>query len=120
MRFCYYQIFLVLSFAVLILACKGKDKSDSTVNSMADPTDLLLDRVQFETFKYFWDGAEIHSGMARERFHMDEPDVDAHIVTTGGSGFGLMALLVGIERGFITREEGLGRFEKIIRLDDQR
>ena len=53
--------------------------------------------------------------MGRERTHMDGiyPANDKHIITTGGSGFGLMAILVGIERGFITREQGLERFTHI-------
>jgi hypothetical protein len=75
----------------------------------------LLDTIQYRTFRYFWDGAEPVSGMARERFHVDGiyPRNDKNIVTTGGSGFGLMAIIVGIERGFITREQGLMRLIKI-------
>jgi|GEM_PF-84402 len=73
----------------------------------------LLDIVQEGTFQYFWDGAHA-SGMARERIHIDEPFADLHTVTTGGSGFGLMAIITGIERGFITREEGIDRLEQII------
>ena len=72
--------------------------------------------VQHRTFRYFWDGAEPHSGAARERFHVDGdyPDHDAHIVTSGGTGFGVMALLVGIERGFITRPDGAERLTPIL------
>lgn len=72
--------------------------------------------VQRTTFQYFWDGAEPASGMARERFHVDNvyPQADKMIVTSGGSGFGLMAILVGIERGFITRPQAVERYEKIL------
>ena len=61
-----------------------------------------------------WEGAEPTSGLACERIHTDGvyPENDADIVTTGGSGFGIAGLLVGIERGFITREEGVARFIK--------
>ena len=54
--------------------------------------------------------------MARERIHMDNvyPQNDQNVVTLGGSGFGVMAILVGIERGFITREQALERFQKIV------
>lgn len=54
--------------------------------------------------------------MARERFHIDGeyPENDMNVVTSGGSGFGLMAILSGIERGFISREEGFSRFKKIV------
>lgn len=76
----------------------------------------LLDTVQKQTFKYFWDGAEPISGMARERFHSDGiyPENDKNIVTSGGSGFGVMAILVGIERNYISKEDGRKRLEKIL------
>lgn len=68
----------------------------------------LLTKVQEQTFRYFWDFAHPNSGMARER------NTSGNLVTSGGTGFGLMAILVGIERGFITRQEGLERFIKIV------
>ena len=71
-------------------------------------TDELLTKVQERTFAYFWDYAHPVSGLARERLNSGET------VTTGGSGFGLMAIPVGIERGFITREEGAGRALKVV------
>lgn len=76
----------------------------------------ILDSIQFYTFQYFWEGAEPNSGMARERFHVDGiyPQNDKHIITSGGSGFGIMAVIVGIDRNFITREEGIDRFKRIM------
>jgi len=78
--------------------------------------DSLLTLVQYRTFQYFWNGAESNSGMARERFHVDGiyPDNDMNVVTSGGSGFGLMAILVGIERGFVTRDEAVARYTRIV------
>jgi hypothetical protein len=76
--------------------------------------DELLTLAQRRTFNYFWGGAEATSLAARERFHLDEPMHDAHLVTSGGTGFGLMALLVGIERGFVTREQGVERLGLIL------
>ena len=78
--------------------------------------DSLLTLVQYRTFQYFWDGAEPVSGMARERFHVDGvyPENDMNVVTSGGSGFGLMAIITGIDRGFITRDEGVIRLRKIV------
>ena len=46
----------------------------------------LLDLVQKETFKYFWDYAEPKSGAARERYHPDNPSLNRHVVATGGTG----------------------------------
>ncbi len=102
---------------VFIFSCNSKPKEEKTssaeIEKLSD--EQLLDLVQEKTFQYFWDGAEPNSGMARERFHMDGnyPQDDKHIVTSGGSGFGVMAILAGIERGFITREEGVDRLIKI-------
>jgi len=68
----------------------------------------LMDMVQKYTFRYFWDEGHPVSGMARERNNSED------IVTTGGSGFGIMGILVGIENGYITRSEGANRIIKII------
>jgi hypothetical protein len=70
--------------------------------------DSLLTLVQKQTFRYFWDYAHPVSGLARERLGSGD------IVTSGGSGFGLMAILTGIERSFISRQEGFERLKKII------
>jgi len=70
--------------------------------------DELLTKIQEQTFKYFYDFGHPTSGLARER------DTSGDLVTIGGSGFGLMAMIVGIERGFISRQEGIDRLEKMI------
>ncbi|HWA34128.1 MAG TPA: glucoamylase family protein, partial [Cyclobacteriaceae bacterium] len=70
--------------------------------------DQLLTKTQQQTFKYFWDLAHPASGMALER------NTSGDLVTTGGSGFGLMALVVGIDRGFISRQDGIQRFARIV------
>jgi len=106
---------LSIVFTLTILSsCTAPEKQASVVTDKTRQ-DSLMTRVQRETFQYFWENAEPVSGLAPERTHMDGvyPENDKHVVTTGGSGFGLMAILVGIERGFITREEGFQRFKKI-------
>lgn len=88
-----------------------KNGSDSKISD-----DSLLTLVQYRTFRYFWDAAEPNSGLARERYHVDGdyPENDKNVVTSGGSGFGLMAILVGVERGFITRDEAVDRYFRIV------
>lgn len=78
--------------------------------------EALMDTLQRRTFNYFWEGAEPNSGLACERIHIDGiyPEDDQNVVTTGGSGFGIMAVLAGIDRGYVTREEGLARMERIV------
>lgn len=111
----YFKLLLVAS--VLFYSCGNETKKNKTHQSLHVKltSEELMDTVQRATFRYFWDFAEPNSGLARERFHPDGnyPENDAHIVTMGGSGFGLMAILVGIERGYISREQGVARYEQI-------
>jgi len=110
--------YLIFWSLLLFLATSCTQTRKSSNDNTAPLTDeQLLDSVQYRFFQYFWDGAEPNSGMARERYHVDGnyPQNDKHIVTTGGTGFGVMAILVGIERGFITREEGLQRLLHIVK-----
>jgi hypothetical protein len=112
------QLILFLTFGITILGCNqsrniNPGAADGSSDAISD--DSLLTLTEYYTFQYFWQGAEPVSGMARERFHVDGvyPENDKNIVTTGGTGFGLMAILTGIERGFITREEGFSRLNHI-------
>ena len=83
-------------------------KLDSSSKFPALTDDALLTKVQEQTFRYFWDFGHPVSGLARER------NSSGDLVTSGGSGFGIMALLVGIERGFITRQQGLDRIQTMV------
>lgn len=107
----YFRIIIL----ILLSACAHRE-SDGRSDPDMLTDEALLDTVERRTFLYFWDGAEPVSGMAPERYHVDGiyPDDDADVVTSGGSGFGVMAILAGIERGYITRDEGLARFEKML------
>ncbi len=70
--------------------------------------EALLTLVQEQTFNYFWSFGHPNSGLARER------NTSGNTVTIGGSGFGVMSILVGIERGFITRSEGVERINTMV------
>jgi hypothetical protein len=110
--------YTLLAIVLLIFNCNSDKKSKPIIEQTSQELteDQLLDSVQKQTFNYFWEGGEPNSGMARERIHLDNiyPQNDQDIVTTGGTGFGLMAILVGVERKFITREQALERFERIV------
>lgn len=107
-------LFVILSFVLFSISCTEKHKPSEQEVAISD--EALLDSVQHRTFNYFWDAAEPISGMARERYHMDDvyPKNDKNVVTSGGSGFGIMAIVAGIDRGYVTREEGLQRIDKIV------
>lgn len=69
----------------------------------------LLDLIQQQTFKYFWDFGHPVCGMARERNNGSN-----ETIATGGSGFGIMAIPVAVSRNFITRAQGLARMQTIV------
>jgi hypothetical protein len=71
--------------------------------------DELLTMLQEACFRYYWDGAHPVAGATLENIPGDD-----RIVATGASGFGIMALIVGVNRGFITRAQGLERLTKIL------
>ena len=115
------SVFTVAIFISLASVSCRRDKTHGPIENNETKRELisddsLLTLIEYNTFQYFWKGAEPVSGLARERIHMDGiyPENDMNIVTSGGSGFGVMAILVGIERKYITREEGLNRFIKIV------
>lgn len=80
---------------------------DSTNKFEVIPKDSLLTLVQKQTFKYFWNLGHPTSGMALER------NSSGDIVTSGGTGFGIMVIPVAIERKFISRADGLARVQQI-------
>jgi len=88
-------------------------QSSLSVAASASTRDLsddeLLTMLQEACFHYYWEGADPASGMARENLPGDD-----RIVATGASGFAIMALVVGVDRGFITREQGVERLTKIV------
>jgi hypothetical protein len=83
--------------------------SAATATTRAMTDDELLTMLQEECFHYYWDQAGTRSGMARENI----PGND-RIVATGASGFGILALVVGVDRGFISRQQGADRLAKIV------
>ena len=91
MKIWMYLMLLLYSFSMSRGQNRPKRLSDNE----------LMTLVQRQTFRYFWDFAHPESGLARERSNGDD-----ETVTVGGSGFGVMAIIVGIERGFVSREQG--------------
>ncbi|MGE3871720.1 MAG: glucoamylase family protein [Parvibaculaceae bacterium] len=75
--------------------------------------DDLLEAVQRQTFRYFWEGAHPVSFMARDcSFRTSDPQDEK--VAIGGTGFGVMAIIVAVERQWVTREEALQRLGRML------
>jgi hypothetical protein len=77
--------------------------------------DALLDIVQQQTARYFWEGAHPVSGLARDRQNTTR-DPGNDLVAIGGSGFGIMVIIVAVERGWINRAAALGRLHRMLDL----
>nr|WP_199157751.1 glucoamylase family protein [Pedobacter sp. ASV2] len=110
-----------LFYCLVTFSCSRDKSADTTsvlkIEIQKGLTDeQLLDLVQKQTFQYFWDGAEPTSGAARERYHVDNvyPENDKSTVATGATGFGLMAILSGIDRNYVSKADGLERLNKIL------
>ncbi len=99
------------SYKVSAIDMSGNESelsSEFTASTHSMTDEEFLTMVQKSTFRYFWDYAHPVSGLSRERLGSD------NTVTSGGSGFGIMALLVGVERGFITRSEAVQQMLTIL------
>ena len=99
-------------YAITLLNDKYEETKKSlpvagSTKTMTD--DDLLTMVQEASFGYYWEAAEQNSGLAKENIHGRH-----NMIATGASGFGIMALIAGTERKFITRQESVDRFIKIV------
>lgn len=112
------QLITVLATLLVLFQCSRKsewDVDDSSFDPNPDPPvttytdEELITMVQTDVQKYFWDYAETNSKLARERYHTDNTSYDANTVSVGGSGFGLMNILVGIKNGTLPRAEAVSR-----------
>ena len=94
------------------LSTTGKDASKYEVSVKVRPAsdEDLLDMTQRYTTRYFYDFAQPHTGLARERSN----DTNGDIITIGGTGFGIMALIAGAERNYFTRNDAFKVIEKIV------
>jgi hypothetical protein len=113
---------LALFFCYLFFPASGQETLQTgtpytipTVGIIKGLTDdQILDVVQRQTFRYFWDFAHPVSGMARERSNVAF-DYGNEVVTTGGTGFGIMATIVAVHRGWITRDSATNHLLKMVR-----
>jgi len=121
-----FRLCSIWAILLLLLMAGCSKKSSSSTSSTTPPSSpggltidstdkfprisdsALLDLVERQTFSYFWEYGHPVCGLARERY------TSGDVVTTGGSGFGVMAMLAATRRGFITRQQSLGRIDTIV------
>lgn len=106
-------LFIPLIFLGVFLSAQGFYGSEPEPVKKGLSDAQLLEEVQRVTFRYFWDFADPTSGLARERSNTNT-GYGHEVITSGGSGFGIMAIIVAVERKWITREQGVERLLKIV------
>lgn len=90
-----------------------KSPKDASLPGARLPDDEVLEAVQRQTFRFFWEGAHPVSFMARDRsFRSADPQDDK--VATGGTGFGVMAIIVAVERQWVKRDEAVQRLHRML------
>ena len=82
--------------------------AELTATTQALGDTAFIEMIERSTFRYFWQNAHPVSGLTRERSSSGD------ICASGGTGFGIMAIPVGIERGFITRSQGTARVLQVL------
>lgn len=94
------------------LSVTSKDAAKFEIRVLVPVTsdEALLDMTQRYATRYFYDFAQPEAGLARERSN----DVNGDIITTGGTGFGIMALIAGAERNYFSREDAYKKINKIV------
>ncbi len=101
-------------YRVTALDLAGNESPPSPVSASAATRaftdDELMTMVQEASFRYYWEAGHPIAGLA--------PEVlpgDSNLLALGGSGFGVMAMLVAAERGFEAREAVAARVLRIVR-----
>lgn len=115
------RILFVLSVHVFFfsVSCAQNPVVKSAAFNAADrPKNLsdsaLLELVQKQTFHYFWEFGHPVSGMARERSNIAY-DYGDEVVTTGGTGFGIMGMIVAAQRKWEPRDSIVSRLLKMVK-----
>lgn len=100
------KLLFTLLLALLLIFC-----SPPTGNDNAKRSSDNLNELQKDVLKYFWDYAHPISNLSRERLHVSDLIYDYNRVTIGGSGFGILNILMGIENDFIDKDEAVEHLE---------
>ncbi len=74
----------------------------STYDDLSTEDQELIDQIQRKAFDYFWDGFDPSTGLIADAGRRRRTSVAT-------SGFGLSAYCIGVDRGWVTRQEAYDR-----------
>lgn len=105
---------LLLSCITCLSGYAASVRATSSFSYHPDSVRVILEEEQRAAFNHFWQFANKQTGMIHASTNVNNKNL-----TTGGSGFGVMVILTGIERGWITRKEGAKRILTLVRYLDK-
>ncbi|HYW97312.1 MAG TPA: glucoamylase family protein [Bacteroidales bacterium] len=97
-------LFSGLLFFVLIVSCTNSKRP-----AEAPDREAFLSDLKQRTFNYFWEQVDMPTWGIPDRYP------SRRFTSIAATGFGLTSYLVGIENGYITREQGAGRVLNTLR-----
>jgi len=100
------KFIFTLLLALLLIFCSSPTSNDNAKRSTDN-----LNKLQKDVLKYFWDYAHPISNLSRERLYVNDLTYDYNRVAIGGSGFGFLNILMGIENDFIDKDEAVEHLE---------
>ena len=94
--------------SLLLAAACSKDDSEGFIPPPTPPDmdETLLNDLQRTHFNFFWKLTNTANGLVPDRASATNNEAMSSIAATG---FGLTAYIVGVERGFVTRDEAAQR-----------
>src|SRR5215469_15516226 len=102
--------------AVLMLLIAGQDVKTPAPLS-ADDTALVTELAR-RSFQFFWDASDPDTGITREHLYWNGEPYPADrrdVGSTGATGFGITALCIGAEHGWIPRDQARERVLNTLR-----
>ncbi len=113
------KLLLTILSVIAVLGAYSQGSVPAKIERKKISDKALLDLVQKQSFKYFWDFGHPVSGLARERSNGEGHKFGNDVVAIGGSGFGIMSMIVAADRKWITRDEALDKILKIVNFLDK-
>jgi len=91
------------AFAAIALALAALAAAPAPTRATTLTTPALLDTLQRTSFDFFWNEANPTNGLIRDRSASWSP------CSIASTGFGLTAICIGIDHGWVSREDGRQR-----------
>jgi hypothetical protein len=111
----------IVLLALIVTLLPHSLRAQQPVFSEADQT--FLDDVQRRSFQYFWERADPDTGLVADRARSDGSQLDQNHRNVGSiaaTGYGLTALCIAAERGWVTRVEASQRTRNTLRFFAER